>query len=114
MVASDSGNGGASARAVGALLFMSSGMYTLDAYSTLNSSPWTAENFGADPEKAKSCKEYIAHAVVYSSTFALASAIISKSLWPIVGSVANNAYLVWLYKRALDRGAVAGSNGWAK
>ena len=113
-MASETGGGGASARAVGALLFMTSAMTTLDAYSTLNSSPWTAENFGADPEKAASCKEYISHAVVYSSAYAILSSVIAKSGWPIVGSAVSNAYLVWLYSRALKRGAVAGSGGWAK
>jgi hypothetical protein len=113
-MASEGGSGAASARAVGALLFMTSAMTTLDAYSTLNSSPWTAENFGADPEKAKSCKEYLAHSVVFSSAYALASAVIAGNWWPIVGSVGSNSYLVWLYHRALKRGAVAGSSGWAK
>ena len=97
-----------------ALLFMTSAMMTLDAYSTFQSSPWTAENFGADPVKAASCKEYLWHAVGYSLVYAVASSYIAKSLWPIIGSVIANAYLIWLYLRALKRGAVAGSAGWAK
>lgn len=97
-----------------ALLFMTSAMMTLDAYSTFQSSPWTAENFGADPVKAASCKEYLWHAVGYSLVYAVASAYIAKSFWPIIGSVIANAYLIWLYLRALKRGAVAGSAGWAK
>ena len=98
--------------ALAALLFMSSAMMTLDAYSTFESSPWTAENFGADPIKAKSCREYLMHAVGYSLAYAIFSAIISKSWWPVIGSVVANAYLVWLYLRALKRGAVNGSTGW--
>lgn len=43
----------ASARGVAALLFLTSGMATFAAYSTLRSSPWTAENVGADLEKAR-------------------------------------------------------------
>lgn len=89
---------------IAAVLFMTSAMTTLDAYSTLNSSPWTAENFGGDPEKAKSCKEYIAHAVIFSSGYAVISAVIAGNFWPIVGSFVANGYLVWLYMRALDRG----------
>lgn len=100
--------------ALAALLFLTSAMTTLDAYSTLNSSPWTAENFGADPEKAKSCKEYVTHAVCFSLAYAAISAFIAKSWWPIVGAIVANAYLVWLYYRALGRGSVAGSYGWAK
>lgn len=105
---------GASARAVGALLFMTSAMTTLDAYSTLNSSPWTAENFGADPDKAASCREYVRHAIVFSSGYAILSGAIAGSWWPIIGSAGSNAYLLWLYERALRRGQVSGSDGWAK
>jgi hypothetical protein len=99
--------------AVAALLFMTSAMMTLDAYSTFESSPWTAENFGADPIKAKSCREYLMHAVGYSMIYATASALIAKSWWPILGAVVSNGYLVWLYLRALDRGKTTGSTSWA-
>ncbi len=108
----DTGN--ASGRAVSALLFLTSAMTTLDAYSTLNSSPWTSENFGADPDKAKSCREYVRHAVVVSVGYSVAAAVIAESVWPVVGSVVSNAYLVWLYERALKRGATAGSSGWSR
>lgn len=109
-----SGIGDGTNAAVAALLFMTSAMMTLDAYSTFESSPWTAENFGADHAKAKSCREYLWHAVGYSFTYAVASAFIAKSWWPIIGSAIANIYLVWLYLRALDRGRNAGSMNWAK
>lgn len=101
-------------RALAALLFMTSAMMTLDAYSTFESSPWTAENFGADPIKAQSCREYLMHAVGYSMLYATASSYLAKSWWPLVGASISNGYLVWLYLRALDRGKAAGSTGWAK
>lgn len=99
--------------AIAAVLFLQSGMTTLDAYSTLQSSPWTAENFGADPVKARSAKEYLMHAVVFSMAYALASAWIARTWWPIIGAAIANAYLIWLYLRALDRGSATGSKGWA-
>lgn len=102
------------ATGVAALLFMTSAMMTLDAYSTFQSSPWTAENFGADPEKQKSAREYLWHAVGFSMAYAVASAYLAHSMWPVIGSVIANAYLVWLYLRALDRGKATGSTGWAK
>lgn len=104
---------GGGGMAVAALLFMTSAMMTLDAYSTFQSSPWTAENFGADPNKVKSCKEYLAHAVGFSMAYAIGSAILAKSMWPIIAAVITNAYLIWLYLRALDRGKTTGSTGWA-
>lgn len=102
----------ASARAVSALLFMTSAMTTLDAYSTLNSSPWTSENFGADEHKAASSREYVRHAIAFSMVYATASALIAESVWPVVGSAIANVYLWWLYERALSRGRLAGSSGW--
>ena len=108
------GTGGASARAVAAVLFMTAGMNTLDAYSTLNSSPWTAENFGADPEKASSCREYVNHAIVFSVAYSIMGSVIAGTWWPVGGTIVVNGYLYWLYNRALNRGAVAGSEGWAK
>lgn len=99
---------------VAALLFMTSAMMTLDAYSTFMSSPWTGENFGADEEKTRSAKEYLCHAAGFATAFAVASSIMAESPMPLVGSLASNGYLVWLYLRAFRRGAVAGSAGWQK
>lgn len=99
--------------AVGALLFLQAATNVFDVYSALNSSPWTSENFGADPEKAASCREYVWHAVGWTTFYCGLAAIIAKSWWPIFGLVLANVYLVWLYERALGRGAVSGSDGWA-
>lgn len=98
---------------VAAVLFMQAGMYAMDSMSTLNSSPWTSENFGADPEKAKSGREYVMHSIAVSSVFCVTSAVIAKSWWPILGGLATDLYLWWIYDRALKRGAAAGSAGWA-
>lgn len=97
-----------------AVLFMTSAMMTLDAYSTFQSSPWTAENFGGDKEKMASAREYLMHAVGFSMVYAIASAYIAKSWWPVIGAGIANAYLVWLYERAFARGQSSGSKGWAK
>lgn len=100
-----------------AILFLQASMNTLDAYSTLNSSPWTAESFGADERRAKALKEYVAHAVAYSMLYATAAAILakgSKATWAIFsGAVITNVYLVFLYTRASRRGQAAGSSDWA-
>lgn len=101
-------------RALGALLFLAAGTNALDVYSALNSSPWTAENFGADAKKAESCREYVKHSIAVTTAFGVTSAVIAGSWWPLVGTVAANAYMYWLYERALSRGAVAGSTGWQK
>lgn len=98
----------------GALLFMGAAYISLDAVSALNSSPWTSENFGASPQKAATSREYVMHAVVVSSGFAIVSAMISKSWWPIVGVAGMNGYLWWIYNRALTRAAASGSTNWGQ
>lgn len=103
---------GAKGDAAGALLFMGAVMVAMDCMSSLNSSPWTSETFGASPEKAASSREYVRHSVVVSGGLSVASAVIAKSWWPIIGVVATNAYLVWIYERALQRGEASGVEGW--
>lgn len=101
-------------RVAAAVLLMTSGMMTLDAYSTFQSSPWTAENFGADEQKVKSAREYLVHAVGFSMVYASAGAWVAGSPWPVLGAGVANGYLVWLYLRAFRRGALAGSDGWGQ
>jgi hypothetical protein len=98
---------------VGAILFLQAGTNVFDVYSALNSSPWTSENFGADPQKAKSCMEYVVHSMAWTTFYCGLAAYVAKSWWPIMGLVVANGYMFWLYRRALNRGAVAGSAGWA-
>ena len=43
--------------ALAALLFLSAVNETMQAYGTLNSSPWTAESFGADDRRAAALRE---------------------------------------------------------
>lgn len=109
--------GVATADAIAALLFLQAINETMQAYGTLNSSPWTAESFGADDRRAAALREYVTHAVVFSmATGGLAAYIARgrKATYAIMGGVAGtNAYLVWLYARASRRGRLAGSSDWA-
>lgn len=100
-------------RVGGAILFLAAGTNVMDIYSALMSSPWTAENFGADEEKAASCREYLAHSIGWTSFYCISAAIIAESWWPVAGLVMSNAYMYWIYQRALARGEEAASEGWA-
>ena len=93
------------ADALAAVLFLQAVNETMQAYGTLNSSPWTAESFGADDRRAKAMREYVAHAVVFSMITGVIAA------W--IGTVGVNIYLVCLYMRASARGQAAGAEGWA-
>jgi hypothetical protein len=85
-----------------------------NVYGALNSSPWTAENFGADPEKAKSCRHYVIQADVVNIALGIGTSLIAKSPWPLVGLLIITVYMHLAYERALKKGQVAGSSGWAK
>jgi uncharacterized protein YaaW (UPF0174 family) len=103
--------------ALAAILFLSAINETMQAYGTLNSSPWTAESFGADDRRAAALKEYVAHAVIFSMATAGIAAVVArgrKATWSILGGAALvNIYLVWLYMRASQRGRAAGADSWA-
>lgn len=110
-------DGAGAADSMAALLFLGAVNECMQAYGTLNSSPWTAESFGADDRRAKALREYVAHAVVFSTATGLVAAFVAhgtKATWAIMGgTVFVNVYLVWLYARASVRGRAAGSAGWA-
>src|SRR6204780_582483 len=90
---------------IAAMLFMQSSTYAMDAFSALNSSPWTAETFSAgDEDRERACKEYVWHAVGFCGVYAAASATMAQSWWPIIGTAITLTYMVWLYWRALARG----------
>jgi hypothetical protein len=107
------GAGEAARRALAAVLFLQASTNAMDAFSALNSSPWTAENFGATETKAKSCREYVLHAIAVTAFYGIAAAAIARSLWPIIGTLIADVYLWWLYSRALKRGRETASTGWA-
>lgn len=104
--------GAGTGQALGALLFLQAGMTTLDAYSTLMSSPWTAENFGGDAGKTASARGYYRKAVGFSMGYSLAAGYLARSVMPLVGAVIANAYLVYEYETAIARGAKSNSKGW--
>ena len=110
-------DGASGGDAVAALLFLAAINETMQAYGTLNSSPWTAESFGADDRRAKALREYVAHAVVFSMATSAIAAFVARgktATWAIMlGAAGTNVYLVWLYSRASIRGKAAGSAGWA-
>lgn len=104
------------ADALAAVLFLAAINETMQAYGTLNSSPWTAESFGADDRRAKALREYVTHAVIFSTGASLVAAWVANGKKAtgaiLLGTAGTNAYLVWLYTRASKRGRNAGSSDW--
>lgn len=106
------GLGSDAARVASALLFIQASTNAMDVYSALNSSPWTAESFGGDPDKAKACREYVYHSMGITTFYCVSAALLAKNIWPIIGAVIAEAYMYWLYMRALRRADERGSSDW--
>jgi len=83
-----------------------------NVYGALNSSPWTAENFGADPEKARSCRRYVLQADIVNIALGIGTSIIAESPAPFLGILIISVYMHAQYERALRKGKTAGSDGW--
>jgi hypothetical protein len=98
-------------RGLAGVLLLQAGQYTMDVMSALQSSPWTAENVGADAEKAESLKFYLRNALVVSTVYCAGAAYLAESWWPVIGSVINNAYLLYIYNQAIAKAKVSAANG---
>lgn len=99
-------------RTLSALLFLQASTNAMDVYSALNSSPWTAESFGGDERKRKACIEYVNHSVGVTLFYSLASALLARNWWPMIGWAIASGYMYWLYNRALTRAMTSGSSSW--
>lgn len=94
-------------------LFLMALAEAFNVYGALNSSPWTAENFGADPEKAASCRRYVLQADIVNVALGIGTSLIAKNPWPLLGILVITVYMHYCYERALKKGAAAGTAGWA-
>lgn len=109
----DLGFGSEGSRVAAAILFIQASTNTLDVASALNSSPWTAQSFGADPAKRESCMRYVRHSMYLSGFYCISAGLIARSPWPIIGFVIAGAYMWYLYTDALNKAQQSGSKGWS-
>lgn len=93
-------------------LMMVAAAESFNIFSAMNSSPWTAENFGADEEKARSCKQYVIISVVANTGLGAGASLLAGNAWPLIGTTAVSAFMVVVYWRALRKGMRANSMGW--
>ena len=98
---------------IAAMLWQQGFIAVLDSVSGINSSPLTAERYGADPTQAASAMEYTYHGMAVSGFYAATSSIIARSWWPILGIIPIDIYLYWLYKRAIRRAQDRGPVDWS-
>lgn len=105
----DNANAGAAAG-----MFLLAVGEAFNVYGAMNSSPWTAENFGADPEKARSCRRYVMLADFANIGLGIGASLVAQSPAPFLGILAITVYMHVMYERALKKGAVSGSENWLK
>lgn len=98
--------------AAGTGLFLVAAAESFNIFSAMNSSPWTAENFGADEEKAKSCEYYVMISAVANTGLGIGASLLAGSWWPLLGTMLVTAFMWYIYKRALKRGMEMNSDGW--
>lgn len=81
-------------------------------FGALNSSPWTAENFGADTAKADSVRRYVRMAVVNNLAMGGLGSYLTHSWLPFMVTAGISLWMAYLYSAALSKGSAANSMGW--
>jgi hypothetical protein len=93
------------------LLALGSGFEVLSA---LNSSPWTAENFGADEERAKSSMFYTYLGLGIATAIGAGASLLTQSPAPLIGVLVISALMIYIYRRAIKKGRERGNKGWVR
>ncbi len=99
--------------AEGAALALTTVGLGFEIMSALNSSPWTAENFGADEAKAKSSWSYTMQGCGINVALGIGASVLTETWWPLIGTSAVSVYMAYTYRKALDRGMASGSTDWS-
>jgi len=106
--------GGSGSKAIAGLSFLAGCYIAFDCQSTLNSSPWTHETFGQDPEKAESQQWYVRQSIMVSLALAATGSYLGRSYMPVVGCSIANAYLWWIYRRSYNLALAKSTETWAQ
>ena len=92
---------------------------SFQVFGSLNSSPWTARNFGGDPEKAATCMKLVRKGVINNLLMgSLGSALLywdgkAKGWWmPIMVTSGVSAYMYWEYYTNIQAAIQQGSSSW--
>lgn len=103
---------GISVGAAGAILYLVAVDASFNAYSAINSSPWTYENMSGDSGKAASGSKYVWLANGAAVLLGLFSSLVAGNWWPLVGSLTVVALMHSLYRHAMTTGKREGNTGW--
>ena len=96
----------------GAVLFLVAVDASFNAYSSINSSPWTYENMSGDSDRASSGSKYVWLANGAALVLGAFSSIIANSAWPFAGAATVVVLMHSLYRHAMSTGEEQGNTGW--
>lgn len=103
---------GNEANATAGLGFMVAFGEFFNIVSALNSSPWTAENFGGDPGKERSARRWVVESVAVGGGLGIVGSLLTKTWWPAIGTGVAAVYVYASYDKALRKARANVSTGW--
>jgi len=78
------------------------GMFALDVFSSMMSSPWSTRTFaGGDPAKAGHARQLVYLSIGTGIGAGVAASILDKNVWPATGAAVTSVFMWWLYEQAL-------------
>lgn len=98
---------------LGGVLYVVNVDASFNAYSAINSSPWTYENMSGDKTKANSGSKYVWLANATALGIGGVSSVIAMSFWPLAGALTVVVIMHSLYGLAIRSGRKEGNTGWA-
>lgn len=78
--------------------------FALDVYSTLNSSPWTAERFASENGGKDSLMHWVKIGGAVGVGGGLLASIVSWKIWPVIATVGVTVMMYTFYVHAVNRG----------
>jgi hypothetical protein len=82
-------------------LFLMSLGSAFEVLSAMNSSPWTIENVGADPEKAASAMKYTYLGLGMAGAIGGGAALLTGTIWPLLGVAIVSVVMILVYRHAI-------------
>jgi hypothetical protein len=82
-------------------LFLMSLGSAFEVLSAMNSSPWTIENVGANPEKAKSAMKYTYLGLGMAAAIGAGASLLTATVWPLIGVALVSALMIFVYRHAI-------------
>jgi hypothetical protein len=93
-------------------LFLMSLGSAFEVLSALMSSPWTIENVGADPQRAKSAMKYTYLGISMAGAIGGGAALLTGTIWPLIGVALISVVMIFIYRHAISEAERHGNTGW--